>query len=128
MFPYAMRPSRITRSPRRPPAPRPGPGTRRDSPSADLVVEAVALHRGPARVADDAYELPDLLLGAGARARGLEDLLPHHRALHVVGAEMESHLGEREAHHDPVGLHMRDVVEQEPRYRDHLEVVRAGGE
>jgi hypothetical protein len=38
---------------------------------------------------------------------------------------MKRDLGEREAHHDPVGLHVRDVVEQKPRDGDHLEVVRA---
>ena len=41
---------------------------------------------------------------------------------------MERDLGERKAHHDPVGLHVRDVVEQEPRDGDHLQVVGTGGE
>src|SRR2546430_11749538 len=27
--------------------------------------------------------------------------------------------------HDPVGLDVRDVVEQQPRHRDHLQIVRA---
>src|SRR5579884_2192075 len=113
----------------RPPTPRPARArSRRDSPSADLVVEAVALHRDTARLADEADELGDLLLGAGARARGLEDLLPHDCPLDVVGAEVERDLGEREAHHDPVRLHVRDVVEQEPRDGDHLHVVGAGRE
>src|SRR6478609_2642001 len=97
----------------------------RGSPSAQLVVEAVALHRGAARVAYEPDELGDLLLGAGARARRLEDLLPHDRALDVVGAEVERDLGEREAHHDPVRLHVRDVVEQQPRDGEHLQVVSA---
>ena len=38
---------------------------------------------------------------------------------------MQRDLGEREAHHDPVRLHVRDVVEQQPRDRDHLQVVGA---
>src|SRR5436190_12069971 len=73
--------------------------SRRGSPSAQLVVEAVALHRGAARVANEADELGDLLLSAGARARSLEDLFPHDGALDVVGAEVERDLGEWEAHH-----------------------------
>ena len=95
-------------------------------PPTQLVVEGVALHRDPARVADDADELLDLLLGAGGRAGGAEDLLAHDRALDVVRAEVERDLGERHGHRDPVRLDVRDVVEQQPRDGDHLQVVGAG--
>ena len=57
----------------------------------------------------------------------VKDLLPHHRALDVVGAEVQRHLREREPHHDPVGLHVRDVVEQQARNGDGLEVVARRG-
>ena len=60
------------------------------------------------------------------RARRLEDLLADDGALDVVRAEVERHLGERQPHHDPVGLDVRNVVEEEPRDGDHLQVVRAG--
>ena len=62
----------------------------------------------------------------GARTRSLEDLLADDRALDVVRAEVERHLRERQPHHDPVGLDVRHVVEQEPRDGDHLQVVGAG--
>src|SRR5207244_11513228 len=51
----------------------------------------------------------------------LHDALP----IYVVRAEVQCDLSKRQAHHDPVGLDVRDVVEQQPRHRDHLQVVRA---
>src|SRR5579864_3750590 len=83
------------------------------SPSAQLVVERVALHGNAACVLDEPYELVDLLLGAARRAGRLEDLLAHDRALYVVRAEVQGDLRHRHAHHDPVGLHIRNVVEHE---------------
>src|SRR5581483_9162030 len=97
MLTYEMRPSRIT-----------------SVPPPQLVVERVALYRDPARLLDHADELLDLLLRPRGGARGLEDLLAHDRALHVVRAEVERDLRHRQAHHDPVGLDVRHVVEHEP--------------
>ena len=78
------------------------------------------------RLAHETHELRDLLLGLGTRTGGVEDLLAHDRALHVVCAEMQRHLRKRQAHHDPVRLDVRDVVEQQARHGDHLQVVGAG--
>src|SRR5918995_314806 len=101
------------------------PATGLSRPSPQLVVESVPLHRDAARGLDHTNELFDLLLGLGPRAGGVEDLLPHDRSLNVVCAEMQGNLRERKAHHDPVGLDVRDVVEEEPRHRHHLEIVGA---
>ncbi len=56
----------------------------------------------------------------------MEDLLAHDGALHVVRAEVERDGRERHAHHDPVGLDVRDVVEHQPRDGEHLQIVGAG--
>src|SRR4051812_49213230 len=95
MFTYEMRPSLIT------------------SPSMQLVVERVALHRDSSRIADEAHELGHLLLRPARRAGGLKDLLAYHGPLHVVGAEVQCELRHRHPHHDPVRLDVRDVVEHE---------------
>src|SRR5262249_11897824 len=86
----------------------------------NLVVERVALHRDAARGTDGADELLQLLLLAGGRAGGAEDLLPDEGALHVVGTEVERHLGDRERQRDPVRLDVRDVVEHQSRDGQHL--------
>ena len=52
-------------------------------------MKGVALHRDPARLAHEADELVDLLLGLGAGSGGVEDRLSHHGSLHVVGAEVK---------------------------------------
>ena len=109
MLTYEMRPSRMLHFP-----------------APELVVERVALDRDPAGLTDEADELVDLLLRLRARARGVEDLLTHDRSLDVVRTEVQRDRCERHAHHDPVGLDVRHVVEHQPREREHLEVVRAG--
>src|SRR6266540_4001443 len=131
-----MRPSLITRASYRltrhtsgtpPPAPLPTRLTRNDarvcdstcrmcansSPAPQLVVERVALHRYAPGLTHEAHELVDLLLGLGARTRRVKDLLPHDRALHVVRAEVQRDARHRHPHHDPVGLDVRHVVEQQ---------------
>src|SRR5439155_23267240 len=75
---------------------------------------------------DEAHELVHLLFRLRARSRRVEDLLAYDRALHIVRAEVQRDLREREPHHDPVGLDVRNVVEQQARHRDQLQVVRAG--
>ena len=62
----------------------------------------------------------------GGRAGRLEDRLAHHRALHVVRAEVKRDLRHRHPHHDPVGLDVRHVVEHQAREGEHLQVVGAG--
>jgi hypothetical protein len=57
----------------------------------------------------------------------MKDLLADDRALDVVGAEVQGDLRHRHPHHDPVRLDMVDVVEEEPRHGDHLQVVRPVG-
>src|SRR6188768_1190537 len=123
MLAYEMRPSLITTRPEQA-----GPGSSGSaSPPGELAVERVALHGHAARLADEADELTDLLLGLRARAGGVEDLLAHDGALDVVGAEVERDGRERHPHHDPVGLDVRDVVEHQPGDGEHLQVVGAGG-
>src|SRR5579862_9102635 len=98
MLTYEMRPSLIDTT----------------SPAPELVVERVALNGHTPCFLDEAHELRDLLLGAARRTGGLEDLLAHDRALDVVRTEVQRDLRHRQPHHDPVGLDVRDVVEQQP--------------
>ena len=56
----------------------------------------------------------------------MEDLLAHDRSLDVVCTEMQRHLCKRQPHHDPVGLDVRNVVEEQPRHGDQLQVIGAG--
>src|SRR5712691_2672535 len=119
MLTYEMRPRRrLTAEP-------PSRFEERGLPPAQLVVEGVALYGNAARLAHEADELVDLLLGLGDRTGGVEDRLAHDGALDVVRAEMEAHGRERHAHHDPVRLDVLDVVEQQARDGEHLQVVRA---
>ena len=55
------------------------------------------------------------------------DLFLDHGAVNVVGAEAERHLRHPRRHHNPVSLDVREVVEQQPRHRDVLQVHEAGG-
>ena len=61
-----------------------------------------------------------------SRAGGVEDLLAHDVPWTSLAPKWSAICGQRQAHHDPVGLHVRDVVEQQPRDRDQLQVVGAG--
>src|SRR5919204_4855820 len=116
---------------RRAPAPPRTPRSRRSrggrarSPSPQLVVERVALHRNAPRVPHHPHELLELLLGRRRPPRRMEDLLPDDRPLHVVGAEVQGDLRQRHPHHDPVGLHVGDVVEEQARDGDRLQVLGA---
>ena len=55
------------------------------------------------------------------------DLLLDDGAVEVVHPEGEAELGDLLAKHHPVRLHMVEVVEEEPRDGEDLEVVEAGG-
>ena len=52
----------------------------------------------------------------------MEDLLGDDRPVHIVGAEVQGSLSDARGHHDPVRLHVREVVEHQPRHRDLTQV------
>ena len=60
-------------------------------------------------------------LGAGV----VIDLLFHHGAVQIVGAEAQRHLRHARRHHDPVSLDVREVVEQQARHGDVLQIHKA---
>ena len=92
---------------------------RRDRLLDDAVVLA-APHRLVAGVADQAVDL--LQRGAVGGAGRRDDVLLHHEAAVVVGAEAEGHLPHLVSHRDPRGLQVRHVVEHDAAHGEHAEV------
>ena len=95
-------------------------------PLGDDVVERVALDRGAAGVLDEADDLGRVHHLRRGGARHVIDALFLDGAVEIVGAEPERGLGGLDPQHDPVGLEVRDVVEQEPRHRVGAQVLDAG--
>ncbi len=90
------------------------------------VVEGVALGRHAAGGADQVVQRPLAERLRHRRAGHVVDALLEHGAVEVVDAEAERHLRQPLAHRDPVGLHVVEVVEVEPRHRGGAEGVVAG--
>ena len=77
------------------------------------MIKGVALDGPIAGLADDALEFwsRDVLIGLGS-CHVVDGLLDH-RAVDVIRAEGKSYLSELGRDHDPVGLEMWDVVENQ---------------
>src|SRR5665647_3660137 len=90
------------------------------------VVQRVALHRHAAGGADHAHQLTLAELLPRVDAGRVADLLLDHGAVEIVDAERQRDLSELEAHVDPEGLDVTEVVEDESSDGKHLEVVEAG--
>ena len=91
------------------------------------VVQGCALDRVAPRLPDETHQV-----GAGDGLRGVcashvIDLLFLDRPVQVIHTEAERDLGGLDAHHDPVGLDVGDVVKHEPPDGVGAEVVDAGG-
>src|ERR1700693_2764063 len=59
-------------------------------------------------------------------ARFVLDLLAHYRSLEIVHSERERGLREKWSDHDPMGLDVLEVVEEEPADGEIAEVIEAG--
>src|SRR5438876_2916143 len=97
--------------------------TRTSVPDADDVVERIPLHGRLARVVDHAKELRPRESRRALRLGHVGDPLVLEGAVDVVGAEVERDRRGLLAEHDPVGLDVGEVVEQEPRGGDRAEGV-----
>src|SRR5665647_3697386 len=75
------------------------------------VVQRVALHRHAAGGADHAHQLTLAELLPRVDAGRVADLLLDHGAVEIVDAERQRDLSELEAHVDPEGLDVTEVVE-----------------
>src|SRR5439155_12490244 len=95
-------------------------------PFADLVEHGVALDGAAAGLADQPDQLVDGEDLRRFRPRVVGDLLLGHGAVDVVGPEREADLGQARADHDPVRLHVGEVVEHQPADRDRLQVLERG--
>jgi hypothetical protein len=87
----------------------------------DLVAR-VALDRCEARVPDQVEQVVAVHRVGRAVVVGIvRDLVLDHRAVEVVGAEVERQLRHRQAVHDPEALDVVEVVEQQPGHGEGLE-------
>lgn len=76
-----------------------------------MPIIAVALDRVASSLADDVLERFDRLLLRSFRASHVEDFFFHDRAMQVVHAVAERNLRERQAHRNPVGREVVEVIE-----------------
>ena len=90
------------------------------------VVERVALHGRAAGRADDALDIARRQRFGRARARHVVNLLLLHRSVEIVDTEPQRRLRQLDAGGNPERLHVRDVVEHEPRHRVDAQGVRSG--
>ncbi len=68
-----------------------------------------------------------ILAGVEPRAGGGHDVFLDHQASHVVGAEPQRHLPNRQSLRDPTGLQIWKIVEVEARHGQHLQVFPGAG-
>lgn len=96
-------------------------------PDFDGFVEGIALDGGEAGFADGLdHVLFCLELGSGGSGH-VEDMFFADGAVEVIGTEAEGDLGEFEAHSDPIGGDMGDIIEVEAADGEGAEGVGAGG-
>src|SRR3569623_1530959 len=80
---------------------------------AEGVVERVALDGDAAGAANEREQIVERESLRGVRARLMINLLTHHGALEIVHAPRQCDLRQEWRDHDPVRLHMVEVVEKE---------------
>ena len=96
--------------------------------AGDGAVERVALEGNAAGLGDEAAKLFARHALGGGGAGVVVDLLLDHGAVKIVGAEAERDLRDLGRHHLPVGLDVREVVEQQAADGDLANVGEAGGD
>src|SRR5215813_9338946 len=99
---------------------------RRHFGAVDWAVERVAFYGNAARGANEAFQFGARRELGSFGARVVIDLFFDDRSVEVVSAETESDLRDARREHDPVGLDVLEIVEQQARDRDVAEVEIAG--
>ena len=92
-----------------------------------MIVIAVALHRLAARLANGMTQRLRGLLFRSRRARHVEDLFSHDRAVQIVHAVAQSDLGKGKAHADPISGEMVEVIEINAADREIAQLIESGG-
>src|SRR4051812_17112525 len=90
---------------------------------AKSVVERVALDGDASGAADEREQVVEREPLCGVRARLVIDLLAYHGALEIVHTPRQRDLRQERRDHDPVRLHMVEVVEKEPPDGDVAQIV-----
>src|SRR5260370_23241134 len=92
----------------------------------DRTVERIALDGHAARFADQPFELSARRELRRSSAGIVIDLLFHYGAVDIVGAEAQSNLGHARRQHDPISLDVVEIIQQQARDGDGLEVRESG--
>src|SRR4030095_5485855 len=91
-----------------------------------MIVEAVALHRFPARGAYRMAQRFDSLLFRSCDTRHVENFFPHDRAMQIIHAVGKGDLGKRQSHAHPIGGEMLNVIEIDAADREVAELFESG--
>ena len=103
-----------------------GPWRRRRHPgSIDRAIEGVALDGYAACFANQPFKLGSWRELVGGGPSIVINLFFDNGAVKIVGAKTEGDLGHAGSQHDPIRLYVIEIIEQQARYSDGLEICEA---
>ena len=96
------------------------------SDTVDRLVESVPFNRFPAGFPDEMLDFRARQADRSLGPRHVNDLFFNHRPIQVISPEVKSDLGCLGADHDPIGLDVGEIVQQETADCDGLKIQHGG--